>query len=312
MRTQPLRVAVATGLTLLTAACGSDREPIGGGWYTGQRASVSMDDRGAKGMLSRRVGGEHIDVGRDVYEYRFYAPDCVVWQTGRTVFGACGDRRPFPVAISGSLDWRFLDDRIDYLGHFEVLGGRKPPERPRFILIDSVRAVAARQPALNESYEAARDGGLDFDPSLEPMLGRPIVPDLEDRDVRKETPLFRAVRQHQHSRVRTLLDAGANTNVRNDAGMTPLMVAVLFHERRDTTTIPALIAAGADVNAKDDEGRTALMYAVLHASPRVINELLAAGANVFPSDNDWKTATDHARDRGDPEIIALIAEAKQR
>jgi hypothetical protein len=148
-----------------------------------------MDDRGAKGTLHRIVGGKRIDVGTDVYNYRLYPPDCMVWQTGRAVFAACGDRRPFPVTPSLSLDWEFLDDRINYLGLFEVMGGRKPPERPKYILIDSIRAVAGRQPELDVSYQPMRDSEADIDPSLEPTFGRPSSPDPEKRGQQLERSL---------------------------------------------------------------------------------------------------------------------------
>ena len=313
--TRPMRVRIAGVLVLafLAPACAGDATPIGGGWYSGKRPTLSMDDRGAKGTLHRRVGIKRIEVGTDVYEYRYYPPDCVVWQTGRTLFGACGDRRPFPVAISNSLDWKLLDDRADYLGFFKVQGGRTPPERPTFILIDSVRAVAARQPALDESYRPSRDGGTNFDPSLEPTLGAPTVTDLEKRDRAGETQLFEAVRQRSRDRIRTLLAAGANPNVHNNAGRTPLMYAVPYYYGADTAIITQLIAAGADVNARDNLGWTPLIHAVHDAPTRVLVQLLAAGANVHARDDEGKSASDHAKEfRGDAKVSALIAEAEGR
>ena len=168
------RTLCAVSLTLLTLGC-DDSSPIGGGWYVGTRSSMSMDDRGAKATLHRKIGETRIDVGTDVYNYRFYPPDCVVWQTGSAVFGACGNRRPFPVAHSGSLDWQLLGDRINYLGSFSVTTGRTPPQRTTFILIDSVRAVAARQPRLDESYQPTRRRDTEIDPSLAPTLGGAVV-----------------------------------------------------------------------------------------------------------------------------------------
>ena len=44
---------IPTTLALLVVACG-DGDSIGGGWYSGTRTSLSMDDRGAKGTL---IGG---------------------------------------------------------------------------------------------------------------------------------------------------------------------------------------------------------------------------------------------------------------
>ncbi len=75
--------------------------------------------------------------------------------------------------------------------------------------------------------------------------------------------------------VRSLVDAGADVNVRNEAGATPLMRAV-YH--RDTAAF--LIEHGADVNAKSDDGRTPLLIAAgLTDGGDVVTLLLDHGAN---------------------------------
>jgi hypothetical protein len=307
-----VRAAAAILLSVLAVGCWDSAEPVGGGWYYGERASTSMDDKGAKGMLYREIGGERIAVGRDVYEYRFYPPDCIVWMTGRTLFGGCGDRRPVAVASAGSLDWALLPDRADFLGHFSVLGGRKPPERPQFILIDSIRAVAERQPALDTAYQALRQGEVDYDSSLTPTLGRPDIPDLEARDHYGETKLFEAVRHRNQERIEMLLAAGANVNARNNPGATPLIALAYDYNRTDTLVIAQLVAAGADVNLRDENGWTALIRAVNDSRAPVVAKLIAVGADVNAFDNEGKSVLSHANRRGNAEIIGLITQAGGR
>jgi hypothetical protein len=212
-----IRIFGALALALLAAGCEGNGTPIGGGWYAGERVSMSIDYRGATGTLYRKIGRKRIEVGTGVYEYKFYPPDCVLWQTGSALFGACGDRRPFPVAISLSLDWQLLYDRANYLGFFDVTG-RKRPARPKFILIDSVRAVATRQPALDTSYQPSRRSDDEIDPSLEPTLGRPVIAGLEETDVQGRTILHRTVHEGSRERIQLLLAAGANPNARSGAG----------------------------------------------------------------------------------------------
>ena len=77
------------------------------------------------------------------------------------------------------------------------------------------------------------------------------------------------------ARVQSLLDAGADVNIRNDAGASPLMRAV-YH----VDTAALLLARGATVDAKSDDGRTALLIAsgLLDGEP-VVKLLLDHGAD---------------------------------
>lgn len=77
--------------------------------------------------------------------------------------------------------------------------------------------------------------------------------------------------------VTTLLDAGANVNVADVRGMTPLMLAVA-NDRQNADVIQRLIAKGADVNAKSLAGETALDWARKSGSPMAIKLLTSAGA----------------------------------
>ncbi|KAK4878428.1 hypothetical protein RN001_010934 [Aquatica leii] len=81
------------------------------------------------------------------------------------------------------------------------------------------------------------------------------------------TALHYAVKKSNVAIVSFLLDNGAQTNVRNNAGKTPLHVAVtdLLHDSNPdieggVTIIQLLLNAGTEVNAQDDLGNTALYY----------------------------------------------------
>jgi ankyrin repeat protein len=58
--------------------------------------------------------------------------------------------------------------------------------------------------------------------------------------------------------VQVLLSAGAEVNVRDKNGMTPLMWAARWG---DTPRVEALVEAGGKVDARDTNGRTALDWA---------------------------------------------------
>ena len=90
------------------------------------------------------------------------------------------------------------------------------------------------------------------------------------------TPLMAAALYGDSASVRALLDAGADVNARNEAGVTALMWAVT-----DVEKTRLLIERGADVNARSSDDRTPLLIAagISGASP-VVKLLLERGANV--------------------------------
>jgi ankyrin repeat protein len=74
-----------------------------------------------------------------------------------------------------------------------------------------------------------------------------------------------------------LIEAGARVNVRNELGITPLMLAC---ENGSPKMIEKLLAAGADPNIVSPTGQSALMIAARTSSTDAISALLAHGANV--------------------------------
>src|SRR5207247_5172837 len=70
------------------------------------------------------------------------------------------------------------------------------------------------------------------------------------------TPLMYAALYGDAGMVRDLLERGADTDARNEAGATALMWAV-----PDVQKARLLLDAGADANARSNDGRTALLIA---------------------------------------------------
>jgi ankyrin repeat protein len=93
--------------------------------------------------------------------------------------------------------------------------------------------------------------------------------------------------------VKAAIGNGADVNVRDLEGYTPLMYAC-FNVRFDL--IPMLLKAGADINAQNAFGNTALMIAAMYNSiPDGIIALLDAGADAKLKNNKAQTAFDLAK-----------------
>jgi ankyrin repeat protein len=123
------------------------------------------------------------------------------------------------------------------------------------------------------------------------------------------TPLLRAAKAGDAAAVKLLLEHGANPNLPNIQGVTPLMAAAgLGSNEIDTrgrfktqpdmiASIDLLVKAGAEVNAHDNNGQTALHGAALFGYDDVIKDLVAHNADVNAKDKKGMTPLDSAMGR---------------
>ena len=82
-------------------------------------------------------------------------------------------------------------------------------------------------------------------------------------------------------RVQSLLKRGANVHYEDEAGLTPLMYALMNNAK--TEVIKALLKNGADVDISDNAGNTVLMYACMgqtSTEPEIVRMILEDGVNV--------------------------------
>jgi hypothetical protein len=91
------------------------------------------------------------------------------------------------------------------------------------------------------------------------------------------TPLLIAAPYGPLDLVRALIAAGANVNVKDARGLTPLMLAVAT-DHADEGIVRALLAAGADPGATSLDGETALDWALKAGPTPIAARLTRAGA----------------------------------
>src|SRR6185503_875068 len=118
--------------------------------------------------------------------------------------------------------------------------------------------------------------------------------DVNMADKGGNTPLMLAARWGYISIVKILLDHNALPDkVRSVKGRTCLMIACAYYSSMEICKM--LVDKGADVNATANDGTTSLMLAAQFSKVEIVNYLLSKGANASLKDNTGKTAQDYAR-----------------
>ncbi|MDA8174579.1 MAG: ankyrin repeat domain-containing protein [Nitrospiraceae bacterium] len=121
------------------------------------------------------------------------------------------------------------------------------------------------------------------------------------------------------------LECGADANVRNNSGLTPLHLVILSaglagqdvyapmgnQENKWHDLARLLIKKGANVNAKDNQGRTPLHYAAIYNTPGLAMILVNHGADVGIKDQEGKTASQLAAEGGHTNLWNVIQDKKE-
>ena len=115
--------------------------------------------------------------------------------------------------------------------------------------------------------------------------------DVNERAKYGWTALLIASAQRYPRIARLLLDAGANPDLQNDLGATPLMFVAQYG---NADTCRLLLEHGANTDLQDTLGRTALIVATREGFADVVAMLLRDGANAAIKDRNGMTALDYA------------------
>lgn len=166
----------------------------------------------------------------------------------------------------------------------------------RFIAPALVGAMLVSQPAhaqYSEGYQFLKAVRDKDGTKVVDLLKRPGSTLVDARDITTgESGLHIVIERRDLTWLSFLLGKGANPNIRDNKGTTPLVLAsqIGFVEGAQ-----ALIAKGAKVDVPDETGETPLMSAVHKHDVPMMRVLLLAGADPDRPDSSGRSARDYAR-----------------
>ncbi|WP_353286446.1 ankyrin repeat domain-containing protein [Wolbachia endosymbiont (group A) of Crataerina pallida] len=132
-----------------------------------------------------------------------------------------------------------------------------------------------------------------------------IVEVLKQKQLDLDKELLIAAEKGDLEKVRESIRRGANVNIQDRQGWTPLFWAI---QKNNFNIIELLLDNSADIKVKDNEGWTPLHWAVSLGSLDIVEHLVERGADVNASTADGRTPLDIARDKGYNNIVNYLEE----
>ena len=140
---------------------------------------------------------------------------------------------------------------------------------------------------------------------VEEALGEPGTTVIHSRDISTGKGALHIVTERRDiTWLRYLVQKGANVNMRDDRGTTPLQLATSLGW---LDGVQFLVANHADLDESDDAGETPLISAVHRGDTRLMRILLEGGADPDRADNSGRSARDYAKLSGkDGQVLSTI------
>ncbi|MCA0910654.1 ankyrin repeat domain-containing protein [Qipengyuania gaetbuli] len=142
------------------------------------------------------------------------------------------------------------------------------------------------------------------------LLDEPGSTIINARDITTgETGLHAVAERRDLTWVRFLLQRGANPNIADRNGVTPLQIAA---QLGFVEGVERLAQGGADVDVRNVAGETPLISAIHRRDVAMIEVLIKAGANLDRTDNSGRTARDYAKLMGEgSKVMGAITAAEE-
>ena len=148
------------------------------------------------------------------------------------------------------------------------------------------------------------DGKTPLDEAINPFYNKTEIANLLHKHGGKHGTIHSTVGGGDVEAVKEFLAAGADVNVKDKRGLTPLHLAAISGHKE---AVELLIAEGADVNAMRGGGGTPLSYAASWGHEEIVELLIANGADVNVKDAFSETPLDVATHPDNPNASAETA-----
>lgn len=181
-----------------------------------------------------------------------------------------------------------------------------------FLVAPAMTTVPAAAQMQSDSYKflkAVRDQDV---LKAKELFDEPGSTVINTRDYSTgESALHIVIKRRDVSWINFLGNAGANMEIRDNQGRTPLMLAA---QLGFIDGIRVLLYRGADVNATNSRGETALIFAVQARDPNTVRVLIDEGADPDQKDHfTGKSARDYAAaDSRSAAILKILESAKPK
>lgn len=234
---------------------------------------------------------------------------------GKGIHEACGrrnDRKAVQAFIASAQDLDATNDRGQTLLHMAALFGR---EQIAEDLLAAGADVARKWQGMTASDMARMNKHPKCVALLEPLIEeRNAVTKAKNAVADPLTiDLWEAVEIGDAVAIRRAGAAGADMNIRNDDGETPLHKAVLYdHLAHQVDVVDALLKGGCNKDATRNGGWTSLHLSAEHGHKECAELLVKAGADTTLKGGNGMTALDIAKVCGHAEIRKMLKAASRR
>ena len=136
---------------------------------------------------------------------------------------------------------------------------------------------------------------------LRSLLDKISSINVQDQD--GNTLLIYSIYNFNHDAVVMLLQRGANPNLSNDAGFSPIHLAATLNDHK---AVKILVQYGADINILDKTGSTAAMYAASSNNIKTIEYLINHNANLDIMNHNGMNIIDFAKSSSNKNILDYL------
>ena len=152
-----LALAVAGWVTWDALRPPTGLESVGGSWQVVTIPSP-FHGPGTTYRLYRNTSSRPVQVDESITRYRFYAPDCVVYQTIRdeysgVVFAVCGERTPIAFMSDVSWNWEYAPEGLLMRKGHQLAASTSVVQVTRLKPIDRITALALEQPPYRKNWQ---------------------------------------------------------------------------------------------------------------------------------------------------------------